>query len=151
MRFGDNLAESMTYGYQLLREHLTQVRPEHEVLPRLVERSWWRKRPVDATIDAGEHAVMLPPVVHRSLPRRAAQTAQLYRHAAVALAKQGPSLVMTVPRSLPVVGPVVRGGEAVWGRLPVGRIVAPWGRVRSAIRPAAAVAPVNSTAPSQPV
>ena len=152
MRFGDNLAESMAYGYQLLREHLTQVRPEHEVLPRLLERKWWRKLPVEATIDAGEHAVMLPPVVHRSLPRRAAQTAQLYRHAAVALAKQGPSLVMTVPRSLPVVGPVVRGGEAVWGRLSMCRVVAPVRLVRAVVRPSVPfLAPTNGVAPSQSI
>ena len=142
MRFGDNLAESMAYGYQLMRDHVIQVRPDHEVLPRWAQRRWWRKLPVTDVAVAGEPAAMLPPVARRSLSRRAAQTARLYRHAAVVLARQGPALALSVPRVLPVVGPVVRGGEAMWSRLPVCRVVAPWRRARSVAR-RVAVVPAN--------
>lgn len=152
MRFGDNLAESMAYGYQLMREHLTQVKPGHSVLPRLAQRRWWLKLPAEATIDAADPAAILPPPARRSLPRRAAQTVQLYRHAAVALAKQGPALAMSVPRMLPVVGPVVRSGEAMWGRLPVGRVVGSRRRGRAVARPSAiVVAPANAAMRSEPV
>ena len=92
----------------------------------------------------------MPPTVRRSLPRRAAQTAQLYRHVAVALAKQGPALVLNVPRTLPIVSPVVRGGEAMWNRLPVYRMMAPLQRAHSVARPAimlpAGGAPLRKTA-----
>lgn len=138
MRFGDNLAESMAYGYQLMREHLSQVHPHLAVLPRWSQRRWWRKLPNTGTgVLAAEPTVMLPASVRRSLPRRAAQTAQLYHHVAVALAKQGPALALNVPRSLPVVGPVLRGGEAMWSRLPVCQVAAPWRRARSFVRPSA--------------
>ena len=134
MRFGDNLAESMAFGYQFMREHLSQFQPDHQVLPRWADRRWWRKLPVtDVEVEGGN---MLPPAVRRSLPRRAVQTAQLYRHAAVALAKQGPALALSVPRILPVVGPVVRSGEEMWNRLPVCRVATPWRRARSMVRPA---------------
>ena len=145
MRFGDNLAESVAYGYQLMGEHLTQVKPEHEVLPRWAERRWWRKQsPGNGVVIDGMTVVALPPAARRSLPRRALQTTQLYRHAAVALARQGPALALSLPRSLPVVGPVVRGGEAVWNRLPVCRAMVPLRRVRSFARPPA-VAPSGDT------
>ena len=38
MRFGNNLAESMAFGYQFMREHLSQFQPDHQVLPRWTER-----------------------------------------------------------------------------------------------------------------
>ena len=54
-------------------------------------------------------SLVLPPAVRRSLPRRASQTAQLYRHVAIALVKQGPALALNVPRFLPIVGPAAAG------------------------------------------
>ena len=147
MRFGDNLAESMAYGYQIMCEHLTQVQPGHQVLPRQAQRRWWLKQPrSEVVVIDGTPAVALPPPVRRSLPRRAVQTAQLYRHAAVTLAKQGPALALSVPRVLPVVGPVVRSGEAMWQRLPACRVVAPLRRARAAVRlPLGGVKPLSRT------
>ena len=148
MRFGDNLAENMAFGYQFMREHLNQFQPDQQVLPRWAERRWWRKLPViDGEAQDNDFVTMLPPAVRRSLPRRASQTAQLYRHVAIALVKQGPALALNVPRFLPIVGPVIRGGEAMWKILPVCRVVAPLRRARSVAHPpAVTIVPVQSAA-----
>ena len=39
-------------AFTVSREHLTQVKPGHSVLPRLAQRRWWLKLPAEATIDA---------------------------------------------------------------------------------------------------
>ena len=68
MRFGNNLAESMAFGYQFMGEHLSQFQRDHQVLPRWTERRWWRRLPVlDAAVQGGDPLAMMPPTVRRSL------------------------------------------------------------------------------------
>jgi NTE family protein len=115
MRYGDNLIETVEYGYNLMRETIEHSHQETEVLSKRLYRRWRKVTPASQAEAA--IPVVGDPVRSRqtSLARRAAYSVRLYRHTAWMVMRRGPVIMMQLPLKLPGMGLMWRGGKRVTG------------------------------------
>ena len=115
MRFGDNLRESIDYGYGLMRETIAAAPTQTEVLNKRMYRRWWKAQPA-AEVTPAESAQAVPATGNKlRRSRRTLQSVRLYRQAAWTLAWRTPVILWQMPAKLPGTGLVRRSSQRVAG------------------------------------
>ena len=115
MRFGDNLAETVEYGYNLMRETIERAYQQTEVLNKRMYRRWWKVTQAGQSEEATPVVAAPAPSRRAILSRRVAHSVWLYRQTAWTVMRRGPVVMMHLPLNLPGMGLVQRGGKRATG------------------------------------